>query len=107
MSHTKRKISLIALLFLSITSNSHCIGDESIEPIAIYHAFDKKFKDIKKKLTAIEKAGYSHIQISPCQEHRRSLPHTFIFDIKKTISSSLPRRNKTGCFKHSSQFNAR
>ncbi len=34
-------------------------------PVAIYHAFDERFKAIEQKLDEIKKYGFSHIQTSP------------------------------------------
>jgi alpha-amylase len=45
-------------------------------PIAIYHAFNEEYTKITNDLKAIKDQGYTHIQISPAQKSRTTIPHT-------------------------------
>lgn len=38
------------------------------QPIAIFHAFNQKYQEVKGFVCELEKQGYSHVQISPAQQ---------------------------------------
>jgi len=42
------------------------------QPVAIFHAFNQRFSDVKKYVCAVGQQGYSHIQISPAQKSNPS-----------------------------------
>lgn len=43
-------------------------------PLSIYHAFDMRYDDVVKILDRIKEDGYSHIQLSPSQKSRTTIP---------------------------------
>lgn len=60
-------------------------GEDAASAIAIFHAFDWSFKEVFEYLDDIQRAGYSHIQVSPIQGHRTTLPHTYEKDLKSAL----------------------
>lgn len=65
-------ISISSLTPLASMDRSHTHN----VPVVIYHAFNEKYTVITAALKAIKDQGYTHIQISPAQESRTTIPHT-------------------------------
>ena len=57
-------------------------------PINIYHAFNEKFNDVKKKLIDLSQNGITHIQLSPIQNCRKSVGKILMKKKKMQINST-------------------
>jgi alpha-amylase len=56
---------LVACRVLLVSHNHASAGEQ---PLAIFHAFDQSFTDIKQFVCQLEQQGYSHVQIAPAQK---------------------------------------
>lgn len=83
------RLIILAICLIGHNNSGYEIDSKNL-PVAIYHAFDLSFNEIVKKLPEIAKAGYSHIQVSPIQDHRKTLPHTFVLEIKRDFLKKNP-----------------
>jgi hypothetical protein len=76
------------LFFLSLLSVSFAVAPKNLKPVAIYHAHNLSFNEIRDKLPTLAQLGFSHIQISPPQKSRDTLPD----HKKKSPSKHLKER---------------
>jgi alpha-amylase len=62
----------LALVILLACWTASWMGRESAtageQPLAIFHAFDQSYSDIKQFVCKLEQQGYSHIQLAPAQK---------------------------------------
>jgi alpha-amylase len=52
-------------LFLTIATEKVWSGEQ---PIAVFHAFNQKYTDVKGFVCDLRQQGYTHVQISPAQK---------------------------------------
>lgn len=65
----------INFFFMLLLLGSSYSWSASYQPSSIFHAFNMRYDDIRRLLPQLAKTGYSHIQISPAQQSRLTVPH--------------------------------
>lgn len=73
----KASSSLSALLLSVFLCSSGASAAE--QPIAIFHAFDQSFNDVKAFVCQLARQGYSHIQIPPAQTSNPKQPNHWFY----------------------------
>lgn len=64
----------LKLIFLVLFMSA--VGWGASQPSSIFHAFNMRYDEIRRLLPQLAKTGYSHIQISPAQQSRLTVPHS-------------------------------
>ena len=102
---TQRLILSIIIFSFFVCSSSRGIGTAShSEELIIYHAFDQKYSEIESLLPILSELAISHIQISPPNPSRNSIPFNQI-DLQRhrKCGQSVPSKSssKAACPKES------
>jgi len=70
MNTSKFKIFIIACIVALFSLTTFVLAGE--QPVAIFHAFDQNYIDVKSYVCELPKQGYSHVQIAPAQKSNPS-----------------------------------
>ena len=70
MNTSKFKVCLLACIITIFYFAAFVFAGE--QPVAIFHAFDQNYGDVKLYVCDLPSQGYSHIQIAPAQKSNPS-----------------------------------